>query len=206
MSIGKNTDTNDLYLWNQLRYGDPHALEIIFDLHIRLLYSYGHKFTGNRSLVEDCIQDLFAEIWEKRARLSETNSIRFYLFKSLRRKIIRNLQKSHHNTNDLEEVSEHSAMSHEHVLILQQFSEEQLQLLQDALQKLAKRQKEAIFLKFYNQLTYDQIAEVMDLNKRTVYNLISLALDTLQKELASSQKMFLEPMWLPLIFAFILSS
>lgn len=205
MSIGKNTDTTDLYLWNKLRYGDAHALEIIFDLHIRLLYSYGHKFTNNRSLVEDCIQDLFAEIWEKHAKLSETNSIRFYLFKSLRRKIIRNLQKSHHYVNDLEEAGELSVVSHEYALILQQFSEEQLQLLQDALQKLTKRQKEAIFLKFYNQLTYEQIAEVMDLNKRTVYNLISLALDTLQKELASSQKMFLDPVWLPLIFAFIFS-
>lgn len=194
---------SDVYLWKRLKQGDREAVSIIFDQHILLLYSYGHKFTSNREVVEDCVQDLFAEIWEKRSRLGDTDTIRFYLFKGLRRRIMRSIrQEQQWEIND--GVDHHITFSQEDRIISQQLKEEQIRQLNKALSCLTRRQKEALYLKFYNHFSYDEIAEVMTLNKRTAYNLISQAISSLQKELKPSQDV-LFPLWWPILLGILLA-
>jgi len=193
----------DARLWKRLKNGEQEALSQIFDQHILLLYSYGHKFTPDRELVEDCIQDLFAEVWEKKERLSDTDSIKFYLFKGLRRRIIRKLNESKMWTQrDLQ--PDPICFSHEDRIILNQLNQVQIKQLNLALAHLSKRQKEVIYLKFYNRFTYDEIAEVMDINMRTVYNLASQAIASLYKELKPQQDI-LFPLWWPALVATMLS-
>src|SRR5690349_1563402 len=79
--------------WQAFRKGSKEAFAKIYRDHVRELVNYGYKVTTDRRLIEDSIQDLFVEIWQSRARLSETTSVRFYLFKALRYKIIRNSNK-----------------------------------------------------------------------------------------------------------------
>ncbi|MDF9798982.1 RNA polymerase sigma factor (sigma-70 family) [Catalinimonas alkaloidigena] len=194
---------SDAYLWKRLKRGDREAVGVIFDRYILLLYSYGHKFTSNREVVEDCIQELFAEIWEKRTRLSDTNAIKFYLFKGLRRRILRCIKQAQHW--EINEGAEHHiTFSQEDKIISQQLREEQIRQLNDALHSLTRRQKEALYLKFYNRFTYDEIAEMMTLNKRTVYNLISQAISNLQKELKPSQDILFPFCW-PILLVLLLA-
>jgi RNA polymerase sigma factor (sigma-70 family) len=194
---------SDAYLWKRLKRGDREAVSIIFDQYILLLYSYGHKFTSNREVVEDCIQDLFAEIWEKHARLGDTDTIKFYLFKSLRRRILRCIKQAQQwEVHD--KVDHDITFSQEDKIISQQLREEQIRRLNEALSRLTRRQKEALYLKFYNRFSYDEIAEVMSLNKRTVYNLISQAIHSLQKELKPSQDV-LYPLWWPVLLGILLA-
>nr|WKN37330.1 sigma-70 family RNA polymerase sigma factor [Tunicatimonas sp. TK19036] len=201
----------DAQLWQRMKQGDEQALSLIFDDHIRLLYSYGHKFTANREVVEDCIQDLFAEIWEKRARLSDTDAIRFYLFKGLRRRILRCLEKEPLEASlkvPTWEVYAESdnliTFSQEDKIVSQQRAEEQTQYLDAAFRSLTRRQKEAIYLKFYNRFSYQEIAEVMSLNKRTVYNLISQAISVLQEKLKPARSVLFSLWWLILSYVLFL--
>ncbi len=60
---------------------------MLYKSHIEILYRYGHKLTTDTQLVEDSIQDMFIELWNSRKRLSDTDSIKYYLFRILRRKI-----------------------------------------------------------------------------------------------------------------------
>src|SRR5690606_16061393 len=76
--------------WCAFKKGDKKAFSTIYKAHIHDLLNYGYKVTSDRKLIEDSIQDLFLELWQNRERLSETTSIRFYLFKALRYKIVRN--------------------------------------------------------------------------------------------------------------------
>jgi len=52
--------------------------------------------------------------------------------------------------------------------------------LQQKLNQLSPRQREAIFLKFYEGLNYDEIAEVMDISVKGSYKLMARALDSLR--------------------------
>jgi RNA polymerase sigma-70 factor (ECF subfamily) len=85
--------------------------------------------------------------------------------------------------------------SHEVILIEQQFSQERMSTLTKAVNSLPDRQKEAIFLRFYDDLTYEQIASIMAIDQRSVYKIIYKALHGLQHKLTHA-----------LISLFILSS
>ncbi len=174
---------DDLMLWKSFRSGDEKALVIIFNKFAQPLYNYGYKITGERELVKDGIQELFIELWQNKARLGETDSIKFYLFKSLRRKLIR--LKTKVDNRLLKALSldydKEAQPSHEFVLISDQVSLEKREKLMVMLNKLTKRQHEAIFLRYFEELNCDQIAMVMNLSKQAVYNLIHHALDQLKK-------------------------
>ena len=77
------TDTD---LWNAFRRRDRSAFRQIYDLYARDLFNYAYKVTGDRAMIEDAVHDLFLDLWNAK-KLSETNSIKFYLFAALRNKL-----------------------------------------------------------------------------------------------------------------------
>ena len=174
---------DDLMLWKAFRSGDEKALITIFDRFTKPMYNYGYKIVGESELVKDGIQELFIEIWQNRARLGDTDSIKFYLFKSLRRKLIRLKSKSENRLFGSLSIDYNKEVSpsHEFVLITEQMSLERKEKVMLMLDKLTKRQHEAIFLRYFDELNCDQIAAVMELSKQAVYNLIHHALDQLKK-------------------------
>ena len=82
-----------MFLWNTFQQGDREAFARIYNLYIEELLSYGYRVTSNRQLIKDSIQDLFLHLWVHRENLSETDSVKFYLFRSLRNRIVRNMEK-----------------------------------------------------------------------------------------------------------------
>ncbi len=173
----------DFALWKAFRLGDEKALITIFDRFTKPMYNYGYKIVGETELVKDSIQELFIEIWQNRSHLGDTDSIKFYLFKSLKRKLIRARAKLKNRlaVNMSIEYDKENSPSHEFVMITEQLSLERREKVMIMLNKLTKRQHEAIFLRYYEELTCSQIAEIMELSKQAVYNLIHLSLDQLKK-------------------------
>lgn len=174
---------DDLTLWRAFRSGDEKAFITIFDRFTTPMYNYGYKIVAECELVKDGIQDLFIEMWNNRQRLGDTDSIKSYLFKSLRRKLLRLRNKSGNRilrSLSMDSYSEVSP-SHEFVMIAEQLSIEKKEKLMAMLSKLTRRQQEAIFLRYFDELNCDQIAAVMNLRKQAVYNLIHHALDQLKK-------------------------
>ena len=174
----------DRMIWGALKQGNRKALDYIFEKHVRLLYAYGGKISKDGSLVEDCIQDVFVELWNKRGNLSSTDNIKFYLFKSLRRRIVRKTYEAQRELTHQKRalaLFEEIEFSFESILIQNQNSVDQQKQLQEALEKLSKRQREAVYLKFYEKMTYEQMAEVLDIDLKSSYKLIGKALDVLRK-------------------------
>lgn len=174
---------DDVMLWKAFRSGNEKALIVIFERLNKPIYSYGFKITGDSELVKDAIQELFIEIWQNRSRLSDTTSIKFYLFKSLRRKLIRLMNKRENRLFGRLTIAHdnETSPSHEFVMISEQVSSEQREGLMRILSKLSARQHEAIFLRYFEELNCEQIAEIMKLRKQVVYNLIHDALTKLKK-------------------------
>jgi RNA polymerase sigma factor (sigma-70 family) len=167
-------------LWLDFKEGDVQAYEFIFKKYYNLLFNYGLKITRNAEETRDCIQQLFARLWESRQRLGSSISIRGYLLASLRRMILRRLSDKYRFVN-IEDVSceFHVEASTELKYIKSQAETEQVKLLWDVIQKLPDRQKEALYLKYYNDHSFDEIALIMGITTRGVYKLIYKALDHL---------------------------
>src|SRR5690606_3537124 len=89
MPLANETVGTDQELWNSFRKGEEQAFAQIARQYYPGLFSYGAKFSRDREFVNDCVQDLFLELWSKRESIGDTQFVKFYLFKSLRRKIHR---------------------------------------------------------------------------------------------------------------------
>ena len=188
---------NDLLLWRQLREGDQRALKEVYDLHAGNLANYAKKFTKDAELIEDTIHDLFVSIWQKKENLSDTDSIIKYLCVALRRDLIRRVSKSMNVTSfDYSEKSDVDfSLTIEDLIIEDETEKVKKEKLKSAFDELSSRQREAIFLKYYEEMTNEQICEVMDINYQSVRNLISKGIIELKRVIG----------FISIIFSLILS-
>ncbi|MES2733691.1 MAG: sigma-70 family RNA polymerase sigma factor [Bacteroidota bacterium] len=182
---------SDSEIWKEFKSGSEEAFAFLYNQYVVPLYHYGNRLTTDRNMIEDNIQDLFIELWRNRATLGETNSIKFYLYKALKRRLIKNIinqRKQPFNLGSLDEYDFEMTLSPEFDLIAQQVSQAQKENLLAALNSLTSRQKEAITLKFYDELSYSEIASLMTMTIKAVYNLIFRAIEVLR---ANVEKVFL---------------
>ncbi len=183
--VEKTTAITDLHLWQEFKTGSELAFATIYEQYVAKLFSYGLKLVYNKELVKDTIQDLFIELWDAKDRLANVQSIKAYLYRSLRRKIIANVSKARKTIDESQNINNlnRKTVSAEINLIEKQRFEEQRQALQKALTMLTDNQKEIIYLKFYSRLSYNEIAEIMSLNKKGTYNLMARTIKLLKEHL-----------------------
>lgn len=188
-------------LWESLKAGETDSFEKVFKAFYRPLLNYGIRFNSDRDEVKDCIQILFIKIWERKEHLGESDSIRNYLLASLRRLIIKRMNATKNTFIGLDDndIEFHADLSVEAKIIHDQTSIENINALQAAIDKLPHRQKEALFLRFYSDQSFSDIAEVMNISTRAVYKLIYKALDSLNEDLAPYAKSI--PFLLALFFS-----
>jgi len=176
----------DHELWQRFKRGDGPSLVELLRRHHDDLYRYGLKLAnGDADAAKDAIQEVFGELWARRERLADVQFVKTYLLTALRRTLYR------HHLLVMREQTEASGFdageglvfSAEDLLVAQLGEEEQRHKLLAALNQLTKRQREAVYLKFYEELSYDEIADVMNIGTQPVYNLIHQALRELRKHL-----------------------
>ncbi|WP_299578678.1 sigma-70 family RNA polymerase sigma factor [uncultured Sunxiuqinia sp.] len=188
---------NDQTLWARFLNGNDQALSLIYLRHVNALLDYGCKITSNRDLVKDAIQDIFCTIIRNRQTLSATDNIRLYLFKALKRKLIREIQKSHR----IQQVEGEPVVSFNISFLCSfdhtdfELSRTQKQELVDAIEALTDRQKEAIYLRFTRGLDYREIAVILNLNYQSARALIHRAISKLRVILADKAELFSQVLW-----------
>jgi RNA polymerase sigma factor (sigma-70 family) len=173
----------DSKIWNAFRHGSREALDYIFKEHGSNLFAYGSRFAKDQELVLDCIQDLFVELWNRRQNINETNSIKFYLLKALRRRIARTIHGAKRMeiiTDEAQYLEDKMDFSAEHFLVSQEIDQAKKVSLKRALEGLTKRQRESIYLKFFQGLNNEAIASVMGISEGSTFTLISQAIRALR--------------------------
>ena len=185
---GRKTDLTAVYsteqeLWQGFLAGHETAFDVLMTTHYRLLFRYGTRFSKDKEFIKDCIQDLFLYLWERRSSLKTDVAIKPYLMASLRRYMHRQLA-GHpfvgESTDDAGQSFEFE-FSVEDELIHQETVLNRSRQMKQILERLPRRQKEVIYLKFFQDMDRDQIAQVMDIAPQTVSNLLQLALKQLRQ-------------------------
>jgi RNA polymerase sigma-70 factor (ECF subfamily) len=176
---------NDQQLWQQLKDGEEGALENIYREHVEALLRYGGQFSTDTGLIEDSIHDLFVELWRNRTGLGDNDNIRPYLLVALRRKLIRQIKRaqriqSEADTREIEFLAEPSIDT---AIIGREISEANAAALQKAMTQLSNRQREVLYLKYFEDMNYDDICEALGINYQSVRNLVSTGIKALRKYL-----------------------
>lgn len=170
--------TDEIELWNRFRAGDKLALGEIYHRYAGILYNYGFHFVKRIELIEDALQDLFVVLWETRERLSDTTSVKYYLFRSMRRQLTKLSRKNFSSL--LEEVDDEHDLawyspSAETVWVALETEGERIQVLRRALEKVSPRQLEAIRLYYFEGFDLASVARIMDMNEQSVRNVLHRA-------------------------------
>lgn len=174
-------------LWTGFLNGDKNSYEKIITCHFKILFNYGHKFSTHSELIEDCIQELFIKLWSSRMTLNKEVNTKAYLMASFRRMLNRKIKTESRlpltDSYDEEMLSFNMEVSVEERII----ENEKVKLLSNAfasiLQNLPARQKEVVYLKFFQDMSRDEIATAMGISRQTVSNQLQLALRKMKTEI-----------------------
>ncbi|MCC5930090.1 MAG: RNA polymerase sigma factor [Cyclobacteriaceae bacterium] len=176
-----------LSLWNKSCNGNSEAFDKLYNELADILYKYGMHLVKDQPLVEDAIHDLFIEIWINRDKHTEISNVKSYFMVALRRKILRHKTRQRKLfdenykgadvvallTNKLEDRYQEEAESIEALE----------QRIRNLVNQLSNQQREVIFLRFYQNLSYSEIAEMLEIDQRHAYNLTSKAFSFLRSHL-----------------------
>jgi RNA polymerase sigma factor (sigma-70 family) len=175
--------TDQLYdWWLKALEGDTHAFRRIHGELFGGLYDYALRLLQDSELADDAVQELFVKIWIKRGVIGTLRKVKPYFFTALRRQILnqlRNLQLRELRIGSLPRPD--IGFSPEEIVVR---NEEYLSLqtkIAALLNELPKRQKEVIYLHYFEEMDYAQIAEVMGIHYQSVLNLTQKALQKLRQ-------------------------
>lgn len=184
MKEGGDIDTK--LIWDKMKSGDEESLSDIFTLYYSDLYKYGIKIFDLPDLVKDSIQDVFMRVWEKRDTIGDVQNPKAYLISSVRRKLFANKEiRSDEISDELlkKEVKQNFSFSTTEFIEIEEISQKIRNSLVMAINNLPERQRELVFLRFYYNLKYLEIAKIMEVNEQTVRNLMQRTLSNLRAKI-----------------------
>jgi RNA polymerase sigma-70 factor (ECF subfamily) len=180
----ERSDTHSSLL-TRLRSGDASAFRDIVAEHYTVLVGFATGMLGDRDAADDVVQETLARVWERRAELRVTTSLRAYLFGAVRHRVLN--------------VVAHEAVAARAVNQLRRDIEAQTfdgdfstdnstdaQLLQKALGTLTERRQTAVRLRYVNGLTYPEIGAAMGVSTASAEQLVFHAIRALRAALIGS--------------------
>ena len=169
------TDESSAVKWQEFLQGDENAYSWLYKTYIQVLYSYGLHFTMDGELIKDCIQEVFTKIYKNRKTLILPDNVRLYLLIALKNCLLNALNKQYRYT-DLESIPFILSETVEDEFLSTEASKLQKEEVENILSILTPRQREIMYYRFVEEMDFDQICKIMDLNYNSAHNLIQRAL------------------------------
>jgi RNA polymerase sigma factor (sigma-70 family) len=168
-------------LWANIATGDKESYSEAYVFYYKKLYNYGRKITDDIPMIEDSINEVFIMIWTNRETLHKILSPQSYIFSSFRNNLFRKIKSARTIplSEDEQQTEVHFSID---TIIIQRETDAALKAtIEKALQQLTDRQREAIFLRFYEGLSYIEIAGVMNISVKATYKIMARALSELKE-------------------------
>jgi RNA polymerase sigma factor (sigma-70 family) len=171
--MDKQDEKHSRELWNRFLTGDDEAFGLLYTAHVNRLYDYGLHFTSDSEQVKDSVQDLFVKLYANRKRLPAVENVRIYLYHALKNILFNMLKKElDYCRLDAVEPVFHIDLSAETLLIESEQRHEQKQRIARLMKNLTSRQQEILYYRFVEELSYEEIGRLMQMNYQSVRNLL----------------------------------
>lgn len=182
-------ELDETQVWLDFIRGSDQAIGSIYRSYVNKLYNYGRQFTRNEDLVLDAVQDVFLGLIKNRKNLGIATSVKFYLYASLRRNLLRQIKRNRKTVlkdDILDEDSFKVAIDSSPLSLNQLYSSDQRKVIERACNSLPANQREALILHYLEEFSYKEISEIMKFSTvKSVRGMVYRALDTLSRSLAN---------------------
>lgn len=185
----RNEQICDFELINLIKQGDESAFRVLFNSYSSKLFYFSLKFLKEKEASQEIVQEVFLSLWVNRAKLDPQYPIAPYLYIITRRLTLNSLRQIANSQSAMERmwlnIQLTSNETEEQVLLedLERFTEQ-------VLVKLPKQQQLIYRMSRHQELSYDEIAEELNISKNTVKNHLVSALKTLRTQLQKAFFMF----------------
>ena len=172
-------------MWDNFRLdGSQEALSLIYYEHFDFLYEFALRYTSERSLIEDCIQNVFGKLLKRRKKLNPVSNLRSYLLQALRRELFDQLQKNKKITfsDKIYDTPDQFCYNKAEDQMDAEERERVIQLVHKSVAKLGPRQREIIYLRFNQDLDYPEIAKMLDISVDSCYKSVYRSIKFIQED------------------------
>lgn len=178
----------DEALWNKFLEGDEKAYSLIYKRYAPKVYAFGMRFTTDSELVKDCMHDVFVKIYQNRKNLSTAENIKLYLFMAMKSRLFNVFRKDVGDLyyNDTIEPIFSPNYTIEQEIIFREEQQYKRDKMKQMLNSLSPRQKEAIYYRYIENLSFEEIEEIMKINYQSIHNLIQRSIKKLRADFANS--------------------
>lgn len=176
---------SDQKLWKNFINGDSSALSSIYFNHAESLIQYGKKFTSKYEIIEDALQEVFLSLANNKKNLATPDNVRFYLLYAFRNCLLREIKKSKRLElpGEIDEEAFFVNFNIEADLSRAQIDQQRNDLIQNLINLLSSRQREAIYLRFKVGLSHQHIATMMNVTEQVSRNLVSQSIKRMKKQI-----------------------
>ena len=172
--------------------GDDNAYSTLYELYAKDLYAFGLSLRVKTELIEDAIHDIFVEIYTHRNNLEKVNNIKYYFLAAFKNRLFLLLKKESNTVKitetDTVELEERGFQ--ESWIEKEEDIEKQL-LVKRLLSELNKNQREAIYHRFVEEMSCEEIATLMNINYQSAKNLIHRSVEKLKSVAAFTLLLFI---------------
>ncbi len=185
---------DDAQLFAGIALSDYSAFTKLYDKYIKSLTQYGLKFTDDLDTVRDCLHDIFVSIWTRRKVLKIESSLKSYLIKSVRSSVIQKVNRNKKvqtitGEND-DDYEFNLSISPEQIFLNNENNRQAYEHVQKLILNLTPKQKEVIYLRYYHDLSFNEIAGHLDLSVKACYKLMNRAMGDLRQNIPNAVLVF----------------
>lgn len=169
-------------LIRRLINGDQTAFEILFRYYYPGLKIYAKQFVAEEEQAEEIVQDFFVRFWDKHRQVKPAESLKSYFFSSIKNSslnVLKHQKVEEKYLDELKELSKESLLYDPDLYLATELQEK----IKKTIDLLPERCREIFILSRVNGLKNEEIAQQLEISKRTVETQISKALKILREEL-----------------------
>lgn len=187
------TQDNDLLLFDQVKRNDLGSYEVIFNRYYKELYRFAFTYVRDGTIAEEMAQEVFLYIWEKRGQIEIQTTLKTYLYSAVKNKCLNYIKLELPKQQSMADISE--VMLSVSSSRKDEGENEQIKkYIQKAIDALPNKCRKIFILSRSAGMTYEEIAEELDLSKKTVENQMGIALKKLRESLEEVYKRYKEIM------------
>ena len=178
-------------LMARIARGDEAAFEILVNRHQASVLNLIYRFIGDRTQAKDLAQEVFIRVWQAAKTYRPEAKFTTWLYRITANLCINELKSArrrkwfsfHRFDEDSEKSMEDSISDGSPTAEDLLLEREQNRQISDALQSLPDNQRMALILKRYDDLSYQEIAQILGCSVSAVESLLVRAKKTLQEKL-----------------------
>lgn len=167
----------------QIRKGNERVFEKLFFEYFYDLTSYAIQITGSPSRSKDIVQEVFYKLWKRRRRWSIRTSLKAYLFRAVHNEALNYIDRKKRRENRREELALDESKDFPQYSFKDENSEQLLELIWEIVSELPDRRQSVFILHRQHGLSYKEIAQVLDITRKTVENHMGLALEDIRAKI-----------------------